>query len=87
MMTKHRISHAGKWERPTIDNPEYVEDSDLYLHPDNSYIGLDLWQVKSGSIFDNIIITDSLSEAREFAKVCEHALYVDYVCVCIYIYK
>ena len=31
------------------------------------YIGFELWQVKSGTIFDNIIVTDSEQEADEFA--------------------
>lgn len=58
----------GIWVRPEIPNPNYEPASDLYLYEDNAYIGLDLWQVKSGSIFDNIIVTDSLKEAKEFAK-------------------
>lgn len=61
--------YAGQWVRPTIPNPEYVSDDSLYLYEDNSFIGLDLWQVKSGSIFDNIIITDSVAEAKEFYEV------------------
>lgn len=34
----------------------------------SQYIGFDLWQVKSGTIFDNIIITDSFEEAKAFAE-------------------
>ena len=30
-------------------------------------LGFDLWQVKGGTIFDNIIVTDSLADAKEFA--------------------
>ena len=26
-----------------------------------------MWQVKGGTIFDNIIVTDSLADAKEFA--------------------
>merc|ERR1719333_866358 len=31
-------------------------------------VGFELWQVKSGTMFDDIIITDSLDEAKAFAK-------------------
>jgi calreticulin len=30
-------------------------------------VGFELWQVKSGTIFDDIIVTDSLAEAQEYA--------------------
>merc|ERR1712165_360950 len=31
-------------------------------------VGIDIWQVKAGSIFDNIFLGDSLEEAQEFMK-------------------
>jgi calreticulin len=61
---------TGIWKRPEIANPDYKSDDQLYLYDDNSYIGFDLWQVKSGTIFDNVIITDDLDEAKDFAEVC-----------------
>ncbi|VDK57156.1 unnamed protein product [Anisakis simplex] len=60
--------YKGKWIHPEIDNPEYTADDSLYEYKDWGAIGFDLWQVKSGTIFDNIIITDSVDEAKEFAK-------------------
>merc|ERR1712179_436628 len=33
-----------------------------------THVGFELWQVKSGTIFDDIIITDSLEEAKAFAE-------------------
>jgi len=41
-----------------------VDDDQLYKYADNAYVGFDLWQVKSGSIFDNIIVTDDVAEAE-----------------------
>jgi len=55
----------GPWVHPEIDNPEYVDDSAIYAF-DNAYVGFDLWQVKSGTIFDNILVSDSVTEAEEF---------------------
>jgi len=43
----------------------------VYKYNDFSFIGFDLWQVKGGSIFDNIIITDDKAEADAMAKKWE----------------
>jgi len=51
---------------PLIDNPDYQPDPNLAVYDDIGAVGFDLWQVKSGSIFDNIIITDSVDEAKAF---------------------
>merc|ERR1712087_982970 len=58
----------GAWIHPKIANPEYAPDPLLYRYEDIGAIGFDLWQVKSGTIFDNILITDSVEEAEAFAK-------------------
>ena len=58
----------GKWVHPMIDNPEYEADDTLYLHEDLGVLGLDLWQVKSGTIFDNLLITDDVEAARADAE-------------------
>lgn len=60
--------YKGKWVHPEIDNPEYTPDDKLYFYKDFGAIGFDLWQVKSGTIFDNIIVTDSVEEAKQFAE-------------------
>merc|ERR1711881_629790 len=54
----------GEWEPPQIDNPEYEEDKTLYKYESFCAIGFDLWQVKSGTIFDNILVTDDIEEAK-----------------------
>lgn len=61
--------YKGEWVHPTIPNPEYKEDPSLHVRcKDCSYVGFELWQVKSGTIFDDIIVTDSLAEAKEYAE-------------------
>merc|ERR1712146_590425 len=61
--------YKGEWEHPMIPNPEYMEDPDLYMRcKDCTHVGFELWQVKSGTIFDDIIVTDSLEEAKAFAQ-------------------
>ena len=58
--------YKGPWIHPEIDNPEYTEDSEIYAFSDIGAVGFELWQVKSGTIFDNIIVTDSVTEAEAF---------------------
>merc|ERR1719272_1756516 len=60
--------YKGIWEAKKIANPEYEDDDTVYKFDDFGFIGFDLWQVKSGSIFDNIIITDDVAEADKFAE-------------------
>merc|ERR1712054_589456 len=60
-------AYKGFWEAKKIANPEHVDDNSLYSYDDFGFIGLDLWQVKGGSIFDKIIITDDVAEADKFA--------------------
>lgn len=59
--------YKGPWEHPEIDNPEYEPNDKLYIHPNLKYIGFELWQVKSGTIFDNILVTDDIEYAKKFA--------------------
>lgn len=61
-------NYKGEWVHPEIDNPEYQPDDQLYKYDDIGAIGFDLWQVKSGTIFDNILVTDSVEYAEQFAK-------------------
>jgi len=60
--------YKGPWVHPQIDNPEYKPDSTLYHYKSFGGVGLELWQVKSGTIFDNILVTDSVEEAAEARK-------------------
>merc|ERR1712039_755219 len=61
-------AYKGFWEAKKIANPEYEDDDKLYKYDDFGFIGFDLWQVKGGTIFDNIIVTDDAAEADAFAK-------------------
>merc|ERR1712061_891638 len=59
---------GGTWEAKKIANPEYADDDLVYKYDDFGFIGFDLWQVKGGTIFDNVIITDDVAEADAFVK-------------------
>ena len=61
--------YKGEWAPRMIDNPDYVADDKLYnVCKDCEYVGFELWQVRSGSIFDDIIVCDDGKEAEAFAK-------------------
>merc|ERR1712110_226084 len=59
--------YKGKWVHPEIENPEYNADDakSLGKYDEVCKIGFDLWQVKSGTIFDNVLITDDVAEAKK----------------------
>lgn len=61
-------AYKGPWVHPEIPNPDYKSDKNLYLQKEVCAVGFDLWQVKSGTIFDNVLITDSEAEADEVAE-------------------
>lgn len=62
-------AYKGEWTPRQIPNPDYVADDKLYnVCKDCQYVGFELWQVKSGTIFDDIIVTDSVAEAETFAQ-------------------
>lgn len=63
--------YKGVWQHPEIDNPDYQGDDKLYLRKEICTIGFDLWQVKSGTIFDNILITDDIEEAKTALDVAK----------------
>ncbi|PKI37731.1 hypothetical protein CRG98_041882 [Punica granatum] len=61
-------NYKGKWKAPMIDNPEYKDDPELYVYPNLKYVGIELWQVKSGTMFDNVLICDDVEYAKKFAE-------------------
>lgn len=62
-------AYKGEWVHPMIPNPDYYDDDNLYMYENNNFVGFELWQVKSGTIFDNIIITDNKEEADKLAEL------------------
>ncbi|EXB66045.1 hypothetical protein L484_004111 [Morus notabilis] len=61
-------NYKGKWKAPLIDNPDFKDDPNLYVFPNLKYVGIELWQVKSGTLFDNVLITDDPEYAKQLAE-------------------
>ena len=51
-----------------IDNPDYKDDPTIGQYSDFGVLAFEIWQVKSGTIFDSIIITDDEEEAKAFGE-------------------
>lgn len=67
--TRHKIlnkKYKGIWKAGRIPNPKYKEE----LPQDYTIggVGIDVWQVKPGTIFDNIMLTDSIDDALAQAE-------------------
>lgn len=62
-------AYKGVWAPKKIANPEYTADEELYkIQKPLKHVAIDVWQVKSGSIFDNIIIGDNLEEVNALVE-------------------
>merc|ERR1712093_718778 len=61
-------AYKGIWEAKLIDNPKYAADDKLYSFAKFGTVGIDVWQVKSGTIFDNLLITDDVEYAKQHGE-------------------
>jgi calreticulin len=58
--------YQGPWEHPLIPNPDYAHDSEIYSYK-SAGVGIEIWQVKAGSIFDNVLVSNDVAAAKEAA--------------------
>lgn len=62
-------AYKGEWIHPVIPNPDFVDDDNLYAYASHNFAGIEVWQVKAGTIFDNVLVTDSIEEANKVAEI------------------
>jgi len=60
--------YKGPWNHPEIPNPDYVEHVDVHKRGPMGYIGIEIWQVKSGTVFSDFIVADNVEEVESFLK-------------------
>merc|ERR1712146_643993 len=53
---------------PMIANPDFVDDEFVYKYNSFGVAAFEVWQVKAGTIFDNVFIGDDVEEAKAFAE-------------------
>jgi len=72
--------YKGKWYAPKIDNPEYkgewkakqipnpnfFEDKKPCILPKIDSVGIDIWTMSKGMIFDNLVIATDVAKVKEF---------------------
>merc|ERR1712072_477946 len=60
-------AYKGVWAPKKIANPASVDDQTIGQYGSFGWAGIDVWQVKSGTIFDNLLITDDVETAKAAA--------------------
>jgi calnexin len=60
-------NYQGKWTPRNIPNPDFFEDTEPYKMSTIGAIGLELWSMSDGIMFDNFLITNSKDVADQFA--------------------
>ncbi|KAK6143867.1 hypothetical protein DH2020_024215 [Rehmannia glutinosa] len=68
--------YKGPWKpksfklaSPNVDIiADFKDDPDLYVFPKLKYVGIELWQVKSGTLFDNVLVSDDPEYAKKLAE-------------------
>jgi calreticulin len=61
-------AYKGPWVHPKVPNPDYFEDDSIYAFDSLAGVGIEIWQVKSGTTFDNILVTDDEKLAKKEAE-------------------
>ncbi|KAH7830354.1 putative calreticulin [Monocercomonoides exilis] len=56
----------GPWQRPRVPNMQLTEEKERRQSIWFRYVAIDIWQVQSGTIFDNIFIGDDEAEFDAF---------------------
>lgn len=57
-------SFKGPWIHPEISNPEFVEVNHVYKRGNIGYVGIEIWQVKAGTLFGDFLVTNDVEEAK-----------------------
>lgn len=57
----------GKWTPRIIPNPSYFEESQPYKMTPIGAVGLELWTMSDGIVFDDFLVTESKAVADKFA--------------------
>ncbi|XP_061401879.1 calnexin [Musca vetustissima] len=60
-------NYRGKWSPRKIPNPDFFEDLTPFKMTPIGAVGIELWSMSNDILFDNIIITDDLDVAIDYA--------------------
>jgi calnexin len=60
-------NYRGKWRARRIPNPDFFEDKNPFAMSSIGAVGIELWSMSDNILFDNILITDDVAVAEEWA--------------------
>eukprot|EP00930_Biecheleria_cincta_P022408 TRINITY_DN16354_c0_g1_i1.p1 TRINITY_DN16354_c0_g1~~TRINITY_DN16354_c0_g1_i1.p1 ORF type:complete len:529 (-),score=125.15 TRINITY_DN16354_c0_g1_i1:115-1665(-) len=61
-------AYKGEWKPRQIDNPDYFVDNTPYRLPEVNAIGIDIWTISKGLIFDNIVLDTDADKVQKFGS-------------------
>lgn len=61
-------NYKGKWKPKRIVNPDFYEDKHPFRMTAIAAVGFELWSMSDSILFDNIIITDDIAVADQWAS-------------------
>lgn len=61
-------NYQGKWSPKKINNPDFFEDLMPFKMTTIAAVGIELWSMSNDILFDNILITDNLEAADDWAE-------------------
>jgi calnexin len=64
-------AYKGEWKAAQIDNPGYFYDEQPHEMAPIGGIGIELWTMQDGALFDNVVVTSDVAVAKEAAKAFE----------------
>jgi len=60
-------AYKGVWKPKQIPNPDFVEDQTPCILPNIDSVGIDIWSMQSGILFDNFVISTDVAKTAAFA--------------------
>jgi len=60
--------YKGEWAPRRIPNPDYAPPTSLSAKK-HAFVGIDLWQVKSGTVFSHIVVADNYDEVKDLVDI------------------
>eukprot|EP00929_Paragymnodinium_shiwhaense_P002365 TRINITY_DN102594_c0_g1_i1.p1 TRINITY_DN102594_c0_g1~~TRINITY_DN102594_c0_g1_i1.p1 ORF type:complete len:548 (+),score=173.11 TRINITY_DN102594_c0_g1_i1:80-1645(+) len=61
-------AYIGEWKPRQIENPNYFYDETPYILPKIDSVGIDIWTMSSGIMFDNMVISTDVAKAEAFTE-------------------
>ncbi|XP_075972358.1 calnexin 99A isoform X2 [Anticarsia gemmatalis] len=62
-------NYLGKWTPKRIPNPHYFRDDHPYKMTPIHAVGFELWSMSPALLFDNLLVTDDVGVAEEWARL------------------